>query len=272
MKVYITSANAKKIEQNINPDKARTLYLDEIYHLSLWMFSIKEREWLAAAKTFYQNPEFYIQRFYEKIDAGSNKETEFVWVGSNSPAYHRKSSCKYLHSDFKNYLIPPEISQRGEGEKNRFRSWFEENAKSFDLDDPSRIQALCARIKLQFNLANPPNMQAFEKRNSGVDEFDNISIQELEKTIDEKIKEMNSLATTKRKIIGEYGRRCHLVLKKELKIENASDDAFLREWCQQKKDLHQTLKTYFKIRFNPDLEFKAELLDAIGFHECRECA
>lgn len=267
MNVFITAANAKKLEFNLDSDEARKLYIDDLYKLSLWMLSRREREWLAAVRVLYANPEFYIQRFYKTHVSDTNQSSDWVYIDQGRPAFHKDNSCDKLLSDYKNYKIPPEITHRGDEEKERFRMWFDENRMYLD-----RPQLFITRMENDFSLKNPPRIEEFEKANSGVEIIENLPLDDIQNRIDKQIAAMKHQRDRNPSIISEYGMQTHLVKKEIIKITDPGAKNVLDKWHKAKQDLKTDLRTYFKIRFNPDLEFQADLLKTVGFHACSSCA
>lgn len=254
------------MEAGLDPEKAKKLYLDDLYELSLWMLSVPERRWLAAARMIYQSPEFYIENFYKKVEAGRRKDSDWVFLGG-APAYHLNGSCDKLLSDYRNFRIPVEIVHRGEAEKQKFREWFVENERF--IDDPV---IFVNKMSANFFLKNPPRIDEFRADNSGFTIEENPSLQKIQGQINKKIDAMKSKMDGHRKLISEYGMKTYLLRKGELVIQDASDREILLAWHDSKESLKKDLKTYFKVKFNPDLEFQDTLLQSIGFRPCKSCS
>jgi hypothetical protein len=266
VEVFITAANAKRMEMGLDPEKAKKLYIEDLYKLSLWMFSVPERRWLAAARMFYQNPEFYLKCFYKKIEPHTGKESDWVFVGV-TPAYHFDADCVKLHSDYTNFKIPPEIVGRGEDEKQKFREWFIENQDLME-DSTKFINKITAR----FMLRNPPRIEEFQKGNSGIVAEENLPLVDISARIDERLHRMKMQRDQNPMLIDKYGMQTHLVRSGKVDVEDLLDRQLLDSWHEAKNALKTDLRTYFKLKFNPDLEFQDDLLQSVGFRPCKSCA
>jgi ribosome-binding factor A len=66
--------------------------------------------------------------------------------------------------------------------------------------------------------------------------------------------------------------KTYLLGKGRLGLQEAGDLEVLKAWHESKEVLKKDLKTYFKLKFNPDLEFQDTLLQSIGFRPCKSCA
>ncbi|WP_139462089.1 hypothetical protein [Aeromonas veronii] len=266
MDVFITTANAKRMEMGLDPEKAKKLYLEDLYELSLWMLSAPERRWLAAARMFYQNPEFYIQNVYKKVEPQLKNESDWVFV-AGSPAYHLDSSCEKLRADYSNFKIPVEIVDRGEDEKQKFRDWFIEN-QQFLEDSTKFINKMTAR----FMLRNPPRIEEFQKENSGIVIEENPSLVDIQDRINTNLKKMKELRDQYPSLITEYGMQTHLIRNGNVQIDDPAYKKILDSWHEAKDILKKDLKTYFKVKFNPDLAFQDDLLQSVGFRPCKSCS
>lgn len=266
MIVFITSSNAKKIEMTVDSKKLRTLYIEDLYKLSLWMMSVTEKRWLAAACMFYQNNQFFIENFYNRIDSDASRKSNFVFI-DGAPAYHMDSSCEKLRSDYKNFKIPVEILHRGEQEKQKFRTWFSENQQF--MDNPTLF---INKMSARFMLRNTPHIEEFQKSNSGVSAEDNPSLDDITHRIDTKIAAMEKFRNRHPELINKYGQKTHEVMNGTAKLTDPADAMILEQWHKAKKLLKKDLKTYFKVKFNPDLQFRDDLLQTVGFRVCKSCS
>lgn len=275
MQVFITQANAKKIEMGVDRDKLNKLYVDDLFHMSLWMLSKKEQGWLAALKMLYQNCEFFLQEFYSKIEAEKYRDSDWVFMSEYGPAYHENASCEKLHSDYLNYKIPPEICHRGTAEKDRFREWFKVNQHFLD-ENPTRF---LTRLELDFKLRNIGRIEEFKANNSGVEQFDNLPLEELGEMIEIQLNSMKAFYDDNFALLKNNGIKSYYILKDFNSAKSREEKAqfdnksikVLKKWQDKKDELKTKLKTYLKVRFNPDLSFERHLLDQLGFHCCSYC-
>lgn len=267
MDVYITAANAKKILAGADSNELKKIYLDDLYKMSLWMFSEGERRWLGAARTFFENPDFYVDKFYKPVAKSKDKSSDFVFVSKLPPAYHIDPKCEKLISDYSNYLIPAEIVHKGEKAKDDFRIWFDENRVY--LEEP---EVFINKMSARFFLKNPPNIEAIKLGNSGVVDKKDLSLGGIENRISEKISEMDKVRCEHRALIAKFGMKTHLIEKVDETVEDPKELEILKNWHQAKMDLKADLRTYFQLRFNPDLKFSGSLLESLGFRKCTSCA
>lgn len=238
--------------------------LEDLYKLSLWMLTKKEQQWLAAARMFYENPEFYVSHIYQKVEKKSDPNLVYT---AGSPAYHSTKDCEVLKQDYVNYEIPPEIMGRGDDVAAAFREWWKSEEQLLN-SNPSRF---LERMSIRWLLKNPPNLQSITADNSGIEERENPDIAEVEAEIDALIQSMNEFRRENPVLIKEYGKRTFAVRKGTLKIDDAGDRRMLEKWDEQKDLLKRKLRLFFQLRFNPDLEIGGALLEALGFKKCKRC-
>jgi hypothetical protein len=263
--VYITKYNANRISFSLDKDKVNKLYAEELYDIALWMFSLKEQQWLAAAKMFYQNPEFFIENFFKEVET----EKKDDWVFTNTtPAFHYYRECENLISDYFNLKIPVEILHKGEEEKQKFRDWFKENQQLLEESEEKFLN----RLEATFLLKNRPRIEDFKADNSGIEEAENQKIEDIKRIIDASIVQMEEIQGSNIELINAYGKRTHLIQAKKIPLDNKIDIEILLNWHDLKNKLKKNLKIYFMLRFNPDLEFKDTTLETIGFKACKSCS
>ncbi len=261
---YITKNNARNIEFQVNQSRIERIALDDLYKLSLWMLTKKEQQWLAAARAFYENPEFYINHIYQKIEKPDN--SRLVYTGGK-PAYHDSRDCEALKRDYVNYEIPVEIEGRGEREIHAFREWWKAEEKLL-LSNPSRF---VDRMSIHWRLKNPPDLRAISADNSGVAVVENFDVAAVEAEIDNLLNAMNEIRRANPTLIQEFGKRTFAVQRGKISIANEEDRATLNDWDKKKSTLKEKLRLFFQLRFNPDLELDSSLLDALGFKRCSSC-
>lgn len=265
---YITKSNARHLEYQVDRSQIEKLSLEDLYKYSLWMLTKKEQQWLAAARAFYENPEFFIDRIYQKVEIVDNGT--LVYVGG-TPAYHASQDCEVLLRDYHNYVIPAEILDRGDKDKQvlqRFREWWKlkeqllhSNPRQFLID-----------MELQWKLRNPPSIRSIEANNSGVERHANRDIAEVEADIDSLIESMKELRSQEPDLIKKYGEKTFLLKKNSfLDMENQDNRELLERWHEMKESLKDNLRIFFQLRFNPDLKLDGSLLSALGFKACTRC-
>jgi hypothetical protein len=261
---YITKNNARQIQFQVKRSEIEKIALDDLYKLSLWMLTKKEQQWLAAARTFYENPEFYVSHIYQKIE--KKDELSLVYFGG-APAYHARKDCEALKQDYINYEIPVEIVSRGESAVHTFREWWVSEKQTLEAD-PSRFLEL---MSIRWLLKNPPSLHSISANNSGVKSFENPDIAVVESDIDNLIGSLNEINRANRDLIKDFGRRSFYIKRGSIEIDSPSDRAVLDDWDSKKSLLKDKLRLFFQLRFNPDLELDGSLLESIGFKRCKRC-
>ena len=265
---YITTSNAKKI---IYDSDLKNIDLNgQIYKIPIYFYSKYEKNSLLAIRELLKNPESYFDNIYKPYV--STDTYRYVYEG-NSPRYHNDLGCELLNSDFKNYIIPEPIA--GDPDKVvEFREWFETN-KHLIQDNPDLFV-----INLQHRWDILTNVRSIERLNSGVDEVDDLTIEELEDKIDALIKDAGRFyykSTMTKKVLSKYSRRTFLLNKQDsdLSIEEFSDDKvrkLLTDYIIKfKKPLQHYLIEYYKLKHNPGIEMQGYYLDQLGFKPCRRC-
>lgn len=261
---YITKNNARQLEFQVNRDEISKIELQDLYKLSLWMLTKKEQQWLAAARMFYENPEFYIDHIHQKVEKKS--DPNLVYVGG-TPAYHEKQDCELLKQDYVNYEIPVEIVGRGEGAVNAFREWWKSEEQLLQ-SNPNRF---LEKMSIRWLLKNPPSLQSITADNSGIQTYSNPDIAVVEAEIDNTLRSMNEIRKKHPALIEKFGKRTFAVRNGSITIEDPSDLKILDEWDDKKSSLKQKLRLFFQLRFNPDLEIHGSLMQALGFKRCKRC-
>ncbi|ANJ66650.1 hypothetical protein A9404_03995 [Halothiobacillus diazotrophicus] len=235
--------------------------------MSLWMLSIQEQRWLAAARSFYENPEFFIDYFYKHVATNRRTNSFLVFPGRN-PAYHQDYACPKLRANYLNYRIPVEIIARGPKAMDDFRAWFRDNIDLLQSDPHQFV----VRMSIRFRLRNASPTEELSASNSGITVEQNPRISEIKKAIDTKIREMLDFRRENIAIVCAYGNCTHKVKDGAVHIDDEGARRIVDQWHNLKEQLKTDLKTYFMVRFNPDLEFGDELLQKIGFKACNCCA
>ena len=235
---FITKSNFINVLTKLNYSKD-AINLEDLYTIKLQhILSIPELSLLYIFKEACKDPDLIFE-CYKRIE--KNKDTK-KWVYEGGvPAYHCNSGCEKLVSDYWNMEIPPEIESKGD--------------------------SAILRLSAEFFLKNTP--KTVLSNNSGVSDIDNICLEDLETRINSLLinaeKFRNKDLDTKLKI-AKLGYGTH-------KVKEARDpDSVLFTWHNiYKKDLKNLLCHYFRIKFNPELEFRGDLLDNLGFLRCKAC-
>lgn len=287
---FITKSNYKRILRKININSIVIddvdLYKKPIYFLSSW-----EVKYLLIMKSLLKNPEKFEVEVYQKV---INKDTlKYVYESELSPAYHNKKDCERLNSTYRNFEIPDEIKERAKlkCENNNwneqeseleikkaiehFRHWFKININLFNEDLPEFIKQLDIRWNIQ------RNVNEIEKDNSGIEDIENLNLEELEREIDKVISQAGRYFVNnidKQQIIRRFQKLTFLAYKEEPIQQNDTNlrDDELKEFLkfydtEFKKPLKELLIQYYRIKYNPDLSFSGDLLDQLNFRPCSNC-
>lgn len=266
---YITSYNTHKI---VTRNNFKDVNLSgQVYRFKLYMFSKYEENCLLAIQELMKNPENYFKQIYDPMVVYDSKKYVFK---EHQPAYHTDKSCERLHSDFTNFELPQAIIEKGDLEIERFRKWFLENQYLLETPD-----TFVMRLELAFGVSYNP--KAINYENSGFDELENYSVQELENKIDSLIKETGRYyyATEKNTtILKDFGKISGCAFTENSLYNNytgytdAEVKTFLKDYHRRYKlPIRKLLIEYYRIKFNPDLKFADNYMEVLGFKKCGCC-
>lgn len=265
---YITLANTNKIihETDLNID-----IKGEIYRIPIYFFSRYEINALLAIRELLEHPEHFFTHTYKPYKPVDT--FRYVYEGK-APSYHQKSDCPRLQSNFKNFEIPQQIVDRGTAEVIKFRKWFEENKQLLERPD-----VFAFRLQAAFDVQTNP--QAINYENSGYNELENEDLGELEKKIDGLIKAAGRYyyKDDKHKEILKafskksfYAHRTGPIEENRTGFSDQEVRLLLKEYEEQfKKPLKRMLITYYRLKFNPDIQMEGHFLEALGFKPCGHC-
>lgn len=250
---YITSYNTHKI---VTRNNFKNVNLSgQVYRFKLYMFSKYEENCLLAIQELMKNPENYFKQIYDPMVVYDSKKYVFK---EHQPAYHIDEGCVKLHSDFTNFELPQAIIEKGDLEIERFRKWFLENQYLLETPD-----IFVMRLQSAFGVSYNP--KAINYENSGFDELENYSVQELENKIDLLIKAAGRYYYANEKnttILKDFGKISGCAFTDNPLYNNntgytdAEVKAFLKEYHRKYKlPIRKLLIEYYRIKFNPDLKF-----------------
>lgn len=263
---YITTANQRSIIWKIDFDKFNPV--GEIYKSKISFFSHFEVKFLLAMLEMIKEPEKFITTYYNKP---VQEDTFQLMNETKSPAYHSDKYCPFLNAKFEEYKVPEEVINRGVNEVIKFRKWYEENKNLPEELFEMRCQHA---FRLTFK---------YEKiviKNSGRVEFENHSLKDVEDEIDRLLKDANTYLHQSRKteIILNKLQKCYRKTIEEKKFDN--NTGFNINEVQQialeyhdkfKAPINNLLLEWYKMRFNPNLDFESKILDELGFLKCKNC-
>lgn len=270
---YITKSNMLSIVRKT--DMSKIDLKGQAYKTKIYFFNKYEEKELLVVKEFIKDPEKFFNELYVSIGPRKDTFTYIFEYEGKKPAYHKIPNCERLNSDYANFIIPKEIKDKGPDHVKEFRVWFKSVAELFNRDK----EAFVARLFLKYKIQTNP--EALEKDNSGIEYFSNIDIKDLENKIDSLIKEAGRYyyqSERNTKILKKYSSRAFLGSKNEDLEDNDTGypnqevKDFLKEYDHKFKiPLKTMLKEFYRIQFNPSLEFNGLLLDKLGFKPCGNC-
>jgi len=269
MKAYITNSNSKRIVFRLDLENIDVN--EEIYHLEFKWFSKYEIKSILAFKLLFKNPEEFFIKYRKKKILDTK---QYIYEGQ-SPAHHLTPDCERILSSFHNYKIPEEIKEKGEEKIKEFREWFKEH--SYLMEDA--MDLFLERMRLKFGLKEKPEIVNYN--NSGVEVIDNLNLEELETEINNKIEKTNDFYKSSRKIkiiLDNFGKSSFIYKNKKEPYNNETEYGneeiweVLREFENEYKNpITFFLREYYRVKYNPELEFEGTLLEQLGFEPCHQC-
>lgn len=266
--VYITRYNADRIINNIDIKKFDIK--EELYKARLYMISPSEVKKLIAYKSLMKGRQDVMDVF-KKIK--KNKDTHSFVKETDHPSYHMDKDCSRLNSNYENYRIPKEIEYQGKDAVKEFRKWYRDRKELLEFDPEMFYEQLQDSYGIK-------ELEKVEYDNSGVKEFENCTVEELEKQIDILKRECDKFYhnPNNKPILSKFLYRLDLADPyKEIpsnKIGKTDKEikAVLAKFRDEyKKPLVKLLKLYYCAKYNPNLEYDKNILEQLGFKPCTEC-
>lgn len=246
---------------------------EEIYSRDIYFFSKRERANLKGIREFFRDPEKFNMDYYKPIEVTDS--LKYVYA-EKQPSYHKNNNCERLTSNYKNYEIPVPIQEKGVDEIFIFREWFIKNNCHL-----MEVKEYIYAIQRKFPYVGEINPTTIEKNNSGVEEKENYTIESLEVKINQLLKDCDSYFNDNlniRELIVKYQKWTFLAYTYgPIKNNNSGfSDKELRDFLLKydkafKEPVKNYLIEYYRLRFNPDLEFNGLLLERMGFRKCKHC-
>lgn len=268
---YITKSNSLRIISKIDFKKIGKLE-GNVYKMPIFCFSTYENNNLLGLRELLKNPELFVKEYYKPIE--SIDKLKYVYEGGKA-SYHSNPSCERLNSSYKNFEIPEEVREKGKDEVQRFRSWFRVNQYLIDQPD-----LFVAKLQMAFGIIISPKAIDFE--NSGVEEYENLNLVELEKRINKYIFEggnyFKNATREKKEIISRFSKHTYLAYSNKSLTNNNTrfSEETIKKFLIQydthfKKPIKELLVEYYKVLYNPELKFEGQLLEQLGFKACASC-
>lgn len=270
---YITTSNSKKLVRTLSEISLNEIEI-AVYKKDIYFLHRKEIAMLKGIREFLRDPDNFSTQYYKPLEVRDS----FKYVYPETlPSYHKDNTCERLHSKFINFEIPFEIVERGEGEVKKFRVWFSEFKNLLETDGKKFIE----KLQAHFSINREMSLKSYERPNSGAEEKENYSVSDLEKKIDDLLKEAGKYFKAnpeKQAIIKRFGKLTFLAYVHGNIYTNDSglnDDelkAFLKMYDEKfKKPVKELLIEYYRVLHNPDMTFDGTLLDKINFRPCGHC-
>lgn len=122
---YTYSRLCKKLDPNLELDLDK--FLEFVYNdkFIFFIFNRIEIKYLFNYKNILENEDKFYAEYYQKIS--ERKDTHnYVFETGGKLNYHLFSDCSFIHKDFVDFHIPPEIKDLGEDVVEKYRYWFKE--------------------------------------------------------------------------------------------------------------------------------------------------
>lgn len=268
--VYITVANSKRILRKL--DLKNLQLKGAIYSKPIYFLNKNEEQALLAYKEFLLNPQKFIDCIYQKMQIIDHYK--YVYEGK-VPCYHVTSECERLNAEFRNYLVPQTIREKGSYYVDIYRKWFKENIYLLDKDEAIFEMRFHAKWGILFR------KDEIIKENSGIIHTVNRNLNTLEEDLDRLIKEAGRFyyeSPKHTKILKQYSRYSFLGNFSGTLCSNKTgykDEEVKELLCDYeerfKKPIINMLYDYYRVKFNPELEMEGYLLEQLGFKPCRHC-
>ncbi|MBU3009532.1 hypothetical protein [Cobetia amphilecti] len=192
------------------------------------------------------------------------RDSGHLFFSGGTPKYHYNERCEYAWKAYDNYDIPAEIKAKGDKEVERFKKFAQDN-KELYREDTSRF---FKRLEAQFFLKNP--LKKISYQNSGIRPFDDLSIVEIEKRIDEHLKEC-------RNYLEKNPKAKNTKFAPSWYIKSGKMDETERKFHHDfKHKLKKMMREYLKIKEggiskNKRICLNQSYLDSLGFEGCKAC-
>lgn len=275
---FITDANARRIIQQTEINSVNLA--GEIFNRAIFFFSDYEIQQLLAYKQLIDDTEVFVRDTYKPIVLKKDSYRYVYEYDEEMPAFHKILECSHLNKDYENFTIPDDIRYKENRQLNftkinEFRRWFPTVEHLFKNDK----QAFVFRLKQKFGIITNP--EALEAANSGPMDLVNYDITELKDQINLKIKLAGRFYYASNKnttILKRFSKFSYLGFIEEPIRNNDTGytdeelKLFLRDYHQLiKKPIKILLREYYRIQYNPDLNFNSELLLFLNFKPCSKC-
>ncbi len=271
--VYITESNFSKIAmknlRDINDDitqVCRRVY--ESRNIATYL-NHREIKFIECKRLLLENTEECIHKHIERIDAEKKNKSQavkyspYVFVSNTPPKYHFERECNFLSKDYLNFLVPPEIEKRGEGEIQKFREFANAN-KQLVLDN--KVYVFIHRLKTQFRLQYDVSQVTFS--NTGVRTLDLEDGVDISREIDSVLNEIDLIGQTESGAVILKNFRYMDHWKRDLAQNNDSVVSLLN---MKSRLVDLIVKFHLQNNSMKGFSFDEGLLELVGFQSCGSC-
>lgn len=176
--IYITKRKLFSILRNIDTgaikDPVKSHFKKKYFFLSN-----KNIENITTYHLFFKDPQNFIDNNFVKWKDSKS------YVYESNPAFHKNSDCTFLLSKFENIWIPIKFKEKKI--ENELRKWATENKTLFQIDRNKFIENCLTHFNSQYPemLLELSDFHQIKLDNSGVEQFENFSLDELKISLEE---------------------------------------------------------------------------------------
>ncbi|MCL6258494.1 hypothetical protein M3O96_05305 [Aquiflexum sp. TKW24L] len=245
-------------------------------HFRQKYFFMSERniENITAFFLFSKDPQKFIANNY------------VVWKDSKSyiyesnPAFHKTPDCKHLLSKFDNIYIPWKIKENKLTEA--LRSWAFDNKNLFHNDRNIFIEECIKNFNAKYKFLNL-DLSDFEQislSNSGIEEFENSTLNELKENIETILKDAKDYFEDEKKnrVIKYFKNKFFLIHTKDpiqynpTNVDDYEVKKILREIDEKYiKPINEVIIQICIKEFLDKKDFDMSFLEILNFRNCKSC-
>ncbi len=215
---------------------------------------------------------------HQVLDNSIGGKDTFKWVYEGlQPAYHRIMNCDRITVDFENFEVPMEFRD-DDSKVIEFRRWFKKYLFQFKNKPDIFMTLFEQEYGFQTNIKGRKVENSFKFPIDYSIESLDVLDQQFHKLNFRAIAHANFTYNKRADIILKYGKISHYAYHKVLhdfkddKYSNEVIVADLKNYYEKfKKPLFDFCLNYYRLKYNPTLEFSEEFLLKVGFKYCSSC-
>lgn len=271
--IYITKRKIFSVLRNLDSTAIKDPIKD-YFKKKYFFLSEKNIDNITTYYLFLKDPQKFIQsKFVKWKDSKS-------YVYESNPAFHKDPNCKHLLSRFENMYIPWKFKERKL--ENALRDWAYDNKSLFHIDKSLFIEE-CVKY---FNEKHTGLLLEFSDfaqislNNSGIEQFENLSLSELKASVEETLKEAREYfeEEKKKRVLNYFRNKVFLYQTKEpiLYNETGIDDKQVKDILKEidEKYIKPVNEIIIQIcikEFLDKQEFNKTILEVLNFKNCKGC-